>query len=178
MVGYEDILKNCIKQKKQVSIERAEIDDEPIAAIPVKASEQLLLLHYLYDFYLDGFKVLRMADITDIVRGDVEIFHDEIISKEGMTDLLCTPDISIDSWKIFFNVISKEDRLIDISLEEMDDGTSFFVGKVSRAEQEFLELVEIDALGNYHEQATRISYQDITLVSFGNRYSELLDKYS
>ena len=41
MMEYEDVIKLCISQKKQMTIEREEIDDEPITAIPIMISQQL-----------------------------------------------------------------------------------------------------------------------------------------
>ena len=65
-MGYENIIKSCIASKKQVTIEREDVDDEPITAIPIMISQELLLIHYLYDFYIDGYKVLCIPDITTI----------------------------------------------------------------------------------------------------------------
>lgn len=175
---YEDVIKSCIAQKKQMTIEREEIDEEPITAIPIMISQQLLLIHYLYDFYLDGYKVLCLADITEIERGEIEKFHDKIIEKEKILDSLSVPNVSIGSWESFFNTIIKENRLIDISLENVLNRVSFFVGKVKVVGKNHLELLEIDGLGFYKKETTTIFYSDITLVSFGNRYSEFLNKYS
>lgn len=178
MKGYENIIKSCIASKGQVTIEREEIDDEPITAIPIMRSQQLLLIHYLYDFYIDGYKVLCISDVTKIERGEIEEFHDEILLKEGMLNLLHTPKVSISSWKDFFNSMMEENRLIDISLEKVEYGKTFFVGKVRAAKENFLELQEMDGLSNYKSEIAKLFYKDITLVSFGNRYSEFLDKYS
>lgn len=178
MAEYEKILKSCIDYKKQVTIERDEVDDEEITAIPIMMSRQLLLVHYLYDFYMDGYKVLRISDITKIERGEVEEFHDKIIDREGMLNVSCPPKVSILSWKDFFCAMIKENRMIDISLEKLQSGKTFFVGKIKAVKEDFLELQEIDVLGNYKHKVVKVLYKDITLVSFGNRYSVLLDKYS
>lgn len=175
---YQNVIKSCIVSKKQITIEREEVDDEPITAIPIMMSEQLLLIHYLYDFCTDGYKVLCIPDITKVERGKIEEFHDEIICKEGMLNLLCAPKVSICSWKDFFDSMVKENRLIDVSLEKVQNGKNFFVGKVRATNENFIELQEMDGLGNYKRGISKLFYKDITLVSFGNRYSELLDKYS
>ena len=168
-MGYENIIKSCIASKKQVTIEREDVDDEPITAIPIMISQELLLIHYLYDFYIDGYKVLCLLDITKIARGEIEEFHDEIIHKEGILNLLCAPKVSICSWKDFFDSMLKENRLIDISLEKVQSGKTFFVGKVRATNENFLELQEMDGLANYKCDMTKLFYKDITLVSFGNR---------
>ena len=83
MAEYEKILKSCIDYKKQVTIERDEVDDEEITAIPIMMSRQLLLVHYLYDFYMDGYKVLRISDITKIERGEIALKNRQNLSMEG-----------------------------------------------------------------------------------------------
>lgn len=178
MAGYEKILKSCIDYKRQVTIERDRVDDEELTAIPIMMSRQLLLVHYLYDFYLDGYKVLRISDITRVERGEVEEFHDKIIDREGMLEVSCPPKVSIVSWKDFFCTMIEENKMIDISLEKLQSGKTFFVGKVKAAKENFLEFQEIDVLGNYERKTVKILYRDITLVSYENRYSVLLDKYS
>lgn len=112
---YRNIIESCIGSNKQVSIEREEVDDEPITAIPIMISQQLLLIHYLYDFYLDGYKVLCISDITKIKRG-------------------------YQFMERFFQYNDERKKLIDISLEKVEDETTFFVGKIKSARKDFLEL--------------------------------------
>ena len=178
MEKAKEILDACVKERRQVCIERDDIDDEPITAIPLKVSNQLVLIQYLYDFAVDGYKVLCMEDITAIQRGKVEEFHDRIFQEEGMLDAVSVPGASIDSWMCFFANMFEEKRMLDISLERLRSEAAFFVGKVKMVEGDSLELLEIDALGNYGSEPTKIYYKDITMVSFGNRYSEFLNKYS
>lgn len=148
-----------------------------MAAIPVKISKKLLLVHYLFDFYVDGFKVMCLSDITNIRRNEIEIFHDEIIWQEGLLETWYVPEVSMDGWKEFFASIMKMDKMMDISLERKEKGRSFFVGKVIKVKKKYIQFLEIDVYGDYKDKTTRICYKDITLVSFGNRYSEMYDKY-
>lgn len=185
-----NLLKKCIKKQSQISIERKAVDDEPITAIPIAMSKKLLLIHYLYDFQFDGFKVLTMKDISRVKRGKVEKFHDKILKKEKIKKSV-SPDVKVDSWRDFFHSITKENKLIDISLERKTPGSeqTFFVGKVVSVNKKSINLLEISTLGIYDpkrkkyrfklfEGGTKIKFKDITAVSFGNRYSEVLDKFS
>lgn len=178
MEHAKQILEACVKERRQVYIERDDIDDEPITLIPLKVSNQLVLVQYLYDFAMDGYKVLCLEDITAIQRGKIEEFHDRIFQEEGMLDAMRVPNVSMDSWMSFFANMYEEKRMLDISQERIQSEMTFFVGKVKLVEGDSLELLEIDALGNYKSEPTKIYYKDITMVSFGNRYSEFLDKYS
>ena len=185
-----NLLKKCIKKQSQISIEREAIDDEPITAIPIAMSKKLLLIHYLYDFQFDGFKVLTMKDISRVKRGKVEKFHDKILKKEKIKKSV-SPDVKVDSWRDFFHSIARENKLIDISLERKTPGfeQTFFVGKVVSVNKKSINLLEISTLGKYDkkrkkyrfklfERGTKIKFKDITAVSYGNRYSEVLDRFS
>ncbi len=178
MEHVKQILETCVKERRQADIERDDVDDQPITAIPLKVGNQLVLIQYLYDFAMDGYKVLCLEDITAIQWGAVEEFHDRIFREEGMLDAVCVPSVSIDSWMSFFASMFEEERMLDISLERLRSEEMFFVGKVKLVEGDSLELLEIDPLGNYKSEPVKIYYKDITMVSFGNRYSDFLDKYS
>lgn len=178
MENAKEILNEFVKERRQVHIEREDIDDEAVTAIPLKVGNQLALVQYLYDFSMDGYKVLCLEDFTEIKRGRIEEFHDRIFREEGMLDAVCVPEVSIDSWMSFFASMCEQNRMLDISLERLRSEETFFVGKVKLVQGDSLELWEIDALGNYESEPATIYYKDITMVSFGNRYSEFLDKYS
>ena len=174
---YRKFLKDCIKQRKQVYISRTKLKDEHMSAIPAKISRQLLLVQYLLDFHVDGFKVIRLSDLTDIRRNEIEIFHDEIMEKEGLLDTLYVPDVAIDDWKDFFASIMKMDKMVAVSLERKEKGRSFFLGKVKKVKEKSIQLLYMDVYGDYEEKTTKICYKDITLVDFDDRYSEMYDKY-
>jgi len=173
-----EIIRECIDKKMQISIEREEIDDESLSTIPIAVSDQLLIVEYLYDFNFDGFKVLCMNDISKIKRGKVEEFHDKILISEGLIvkeELMS--DIKTNTWFDFFESMLDKRKMIDISLERVNKGRTFFVGKIVSVKKEYLEILEVDIVGNWYKDVTQIFYENITLVSFANRYCEILNKY-
>lgn len=68
-------------------------------------------------------------------------------------------------------------KMIDISLERVNKGRTFFVGKIVSVEKEFLKILEVDIVGNWYKDVTQIFYKNITLVSLANKYCEILNKY-
>lgn len=171
-------IKEYIKDFSQIYIYRDDIDDDGIAGIPLKINNDFLLILYLYDFVFDGYKVLTLDDITEWRGNQIEEFHDYILAQEGTVknaDRL--ENLNIDSWKNIFGFLQNHQKMIDISLEREEEKRNFFVGKVDEVFEDSIMLREISVTGEYKNRRKRIYYKDITLISFGNRYSEMLDKY-
>jgi len=68
-------------------------------------------------------------------------------------------------------------KMIDISLERVNKGRTFFVGKIVSVKKEYLEILEVDIVGNWYKDVAQIFCDNITLVSFANRYCEILNQY-
>lgn len=163
-----------IKEGEVITVERESLDDYDMELIPQKIGGNLLLASYVYDFEIDGFKVITIKDITKIKRGEAERFHDFILEKEGLKTK-AKMNLPIDSWYDFFLSIP-QNEVIDISLEKEMYKENFFVGKIQEITENHLDFLTIDMKGK-RSDCVQISYEDITLVSFQNRYSKLLQKY-
>ena len=76
-------------------------------------------MQYLNDFIFDGFKVLRINDISKVIRGAVEEFHDEILKSEQLAvhESMMT-GVEASSWPSFFESICGRRNIIDMSLEK------------------------------------------------------------
>ena len=171
-------IKRYIDDALQVSISSKVMDDDEISAIPLKISDDLLCIMYIFDFVCDGYKVLRIKDITELKRDEVDEFHDYIINKQGIIrDVDRLDNLNVDSWNTVFDYLCDNEIMLDISLEAKEIGKNFFVGKVEKVNDNNIMLREVDAFGEYKKKSKRIYYDDITMISFGNRYSEMLDKY-
>lgn len=170
-------IQNCIVNKQQISIERNEIDDNAITAIPISESEKLLLIEYIYDFNMDGFKVILIDTITSVVRSEVEIFHDKIFKEEGIkSEFDNISDLPIHNWYVLFGAVMHTEKVIDISLGKTED--AFYVGRIIHVNDTFIEFQEISPTGEWDKDTVLIYYDDIIMASFQNRYSQILAKYS
>lgn len=172
-------IKQYIDGSLEIGIWREKIDDDLISAIPLKRSNDLLLILYLYDFMLDGYKVLSMKDITEIQREESDKFQDYIIQRQGIIKNVDRLEkVNIDSWNDVFRFLHEKDKMLDISLERIENKRNFFVGKVDEIYDNFMMFREVTTLGIFKERRKKIYYEDITMISFGNKYSEMLDKYA
>lgn len=171
-------IEQYIDHQSEITIKREAVDDEPISAIPVKVSSRLLLIYYIYDFTFDGCKVLSVEDISEIQREEIDRFHSYIIQREGIVQGADVyGDMDIDTWQGVFRYLHEYGKMLDISLERIVDKQNFFVGKVDAIFDDHILLREVTALGVFKNGRKKIYYNDITMVSFANKYSEMLDKY-
>jgi hypothetical protein len=83
-----------------VTIERANIDENIIQGYILHESDSLVLIYSVFDFYLDGLRVLRKNDITSMTSTDTDKFHAKLLRDEGIyqkVDLSLNYDLR--SWK-------------------------------------------------------------------------------
>jgi hypothetical protein len=62
----------------------------PILCIPLAIGAEIVLIQYINDFRLEGYEIIRIKDISKVVREDTEIFIEDIIKKrEYMSKSKC-----------------------------------------------------------------------------------------
>jgi len=74
------------KHRDLVSIRRAGVDDHSIQGFILDFSDDLVLLHHVYDFHSDGLLLLRCADITSCEAGATNRFQRDLLRTEGILD--------------------------------------------------------------------------------------------
>ena len=176
-IEISKIIEESIVNKNHIKIQRSKIVEEDISAIPIKASEQLLLFKYIVDFKYDGYKVIQLKDISSIRSGEIERFHEQIFEKENLniTNIDELKDIIITDWEMLFNSLYNNIEIIEIECEKNSDG--FYLGKICSIEKESITFLEMDLLGQWDKEPCIINYKDITVVNFKDRYSTILCKY-
>jgi hypothetical protein len=143
--------------------------------IPIMMSDNLLLFRYFVDFYLDGFKIIRIHDISQIERGNKEGFFEDIIRKEGLYKKFNEVAItSIDNWKVAIQSINAKYPCYIIERELSTCG--LVIGKSIKHLNQNLEFHPFSPTGEWEEFET-IQYDEITCVSFNDGYSKTISKY-
>ena len=174
----ENTIKICGQNNNLTEIERKNIDTSNILATPLKVSNELLLIAYWYDFVMDGFKVIRISDITNIIQNESIEFIKMIFEKEKIkADELDIQTINISSWYSFFKEIKKEQQIVIVESERKTD-SDFYIGRIEMVEDNNLKLLCFDTAGNWDNEASIIGYSNITCVTFQDRYSSYMGKYA
>ena len=60
---------------------------------------------------------------------------------------------------------------------EREESDAFLIGQIVRVNKKSVTLRGFDALGRWDEENTRVSYGDITLVTFDDEYITVFSKY-
>ena len=178
MKKLKDLLEGYIENKNIISIERQKIDPHKIIATPLKMSQHLLLFAYWYDFFPNGFKIIKMDDITSIRHDDSEIFIEEINRNEKIKiDSKRIDSISIINFQQVLKMLAELNVIVTVEHEGYQD-SDFYIGEILSIKPESAEILEFDSAGKWYEKSSTVKYEDITCVTFNDNYSLLMGKYA
>lgn len=166
-------LEKGIKNKLQYRIERNSFDDNYLYGIPIKVSSEFLLFAHMYDFCFDGFKIIRLSDITSLRHDEQESFAEMIYKKEGTT-IEDIPDFGVHNIKSILE--STKSNNIIVECEKNDD--AFFVGKVVDLFDTEFSFLEFDGIGVWQKDTALIKYKDVTCITISGKYLNTISKYT
>lgn len=172
-----DKIDKAIDEKRVIRFGREHIDPNCINGVPLLRSENLLLIEYYNDFCQDGYKVVRIGDITGVYYNEEERFYEEILKQEGIYKGLSIPGMEkIYNWKSLFEKLKKLYQTIIIECEEYDI-EDFYIGKILKIKEKCLQFLYFDTMGRWRESPNEINFNEITSVTFADRYSAIYSKY-
>lgn len=179
-MGENDIRKKLeiqIKEHNVIRIDRNKIDVCTIDCVPLLMGKDMILVQYLYDYMIDGYRIIRMSDITSIHHNDVDRFSKEILMKEKILDKIkSSPINNIDNFNNIFQQLRKIGKNIVIEIETMDS-TDLYIGQIKEVYDDSVLFWNFDGLGKWDEAPARIYFHDITVIIFDDRYSTIISKY-
>jgi hypothetical protein len=174
MKKFYDPLENFIKNENIISIKRENLDESKLVSIPVKMSKKLLLVKYWYDFLFDGYKIIRIRDITEIKQ---EMVIEEIHKREKITTNSGNiTSLDIDGWQQIFKWMFSLDIIVIIECERINE-IDFYIGRILDVRTKAVKILHFDGEGKWDENKTVIKYQHITCVSFYCRYIKFMSRY-
>jgi hypothetical protein len=129
------------KDRSLVSIFRDQIDGQSTEGYILAASDELVVIQYVYDFHLDGIKVLRMADISEIECSETNEFQKELLINECLERQVPfdTP-IDASGWGPLLSQFSKNYPIMIVECEDSDEN-SFVIGRVLKVHADSVELL-------------------------------------
>jgi hypothetical protein len=168
-------LKDYIKNENIVSIERNKIDNDWLLSMPLKSSTTLLLLSHLNEFLFDGFKIIRIGDITKLRH---EPTVEEILKREKIAIALeDEQSINIEGWRQAFIELSSINPIVIIECEHLEN-VDFYIGEIKNVTSESVELLYFDGDGKWDNEISIIDFIDITCVTINDRYSTFMGRYA
>jgi len=168
-----------IGQKDELAeIFRTEIDEVSILGNPVAVSNELLCLESINDFSSNGYRILRLRDVTDVSASDKNEalrFMTAICKNEGVFSKN-NPSVDIKSWASVFSCLKAENLPVTVECA-FDDAIDYYVGWVTSLDGSIATMKCFDGSGVMFEDDMKINLNFVSQVMVFEKYTSLTAKY-
>ena len=178
---YKEIskaLQNAQKNDEVVEIFRGEMDEVSILANVISFSQDLICVESINDFTSNGYRILRLKDITDISlsdKNDSLRFMNYICKKEDVFSL-SNPEIDIKSWASVFAFLASEKLPVTVECA-LDDAFDYYVGWITSLNGNIATMKCYDGSGVMFEEDMKINLSFVSQIMVKEKYTTLTAKY-
>ena len=114
-------------------------------------------------------------DINNIKYDEVDIFISAILKKENIAPKIKKVlSLKIDNFEIIFKYFYNKKENIIIECER---NSEFNIGRILKIYDDHIMFLNFNGEGTWDKDPLDIYYEDITLISFRNRYVKYMSKY-
>lgn len=165
------------KDRALVSIYRDGIDNQSIEGYVLGVSAQLAVLQYVHDFRLDGLRVLRIADITEVDCSETCGMQQELMRQEGLEKLVpFGAGYGADNWRQAITLLSQDYPLMILECEASDEN-SFVIGRVLDIKETSVTILGFSGAGVWDDAPTTLGFDDITSCQAGSNYLSVYQRH-
>lgn len=169
-------LKKCMENHALCALNRDFIDPLSIYGFPVEMSGSLAAVAFVYDFMPDGYKIVRVTDITEVFCEEAERFLENIVRTEHKDFVPEPTGFALDSMQELCTDLKKRDCFVSIECEAEEENI-FLIGKIQSVTQKELRLRTFDGMGVWDEEEASVPIDGVSCISVGNAYVNVLSKY-
>jgi len=171
-------LKSHIENQRYIEITFISLEDmkaETICCIPLSISGKLLLMLVFIDFLPDGYRIMRLQDISKVDYDETCRYFDRIVKQEGALQLIKkAPDILIEDWKSTF--ASLRDKGIIVIIDIGKEGC-IHIGEVVESTAREVRMRCFSPVGVWDDGEWHELIKNITYVEFSTHYTNTYTKY-
>ena len=144
----------------------------------VDYSDKFVVLQVTDDFKLMGFEIFPVQSIVKIRYNKNDKYYDKIMVWENEKGGLgIKTKVDLLSWTTIMKTFQK--RKVNIIIEcEDPDIDSFTIGPVERIIEKSVYVRYFDATGFFDKKLTKINFEDISKITFDDRYIDVFSKYT
>ncbi len=175
-------LQELVHQRQAIRVTPRHRPDEKLYGVPLAVTDELLLLHEIREFHLDGYLVLPLHNIRGVRLRDSEETMQRILTAEGALKPLglSEPVVLTNLFDMFASLQASN---IFVSVEACEPRgkfvEDFFVlGRVADVASKRVSILPFDATGRWEESPTALPYKRILSVTFLNEYMNVFSKYA
>jgi hypothetical protein len=177
--SYDIMLQKHIDKKDFIKINRTfKNREENISGFLLALSKRFLLLQVDNEFQLNGYAIIPKDRFDSIRCNSYDKAFKRMYKEEGILDTAYgfNQSLPLRSWKELFSGLKKLDYHLIVECEDKDEPV-FLIGPVRRVTKDKVSIQYYDPAGILEKKLTTVSYDDITIIKFGDRYSTTFRKY-
>ncbi len=171
-------IEDCKGKQKYVRLTRVRGDfQDTDRGYILDYSTDFILLQMTNDFALNGYCIFPLDTVKDVRTNKNDKFYDRVMNLEKLKDQIGIPfNVDLTSWKTIFQTLKKTKLTVTTECEEphLD---YFCIGTLQKVGTNKVSALYFSADGIADEIPTTTEYDNITKISFGDRYSNILTKY-
>ena len=172
-----ETLERRAESRALVTIFRNLDDVENLEAYVVGVGSELVLLHVVEDFHLDGYCILPRAHVERARHSSLERYRGAILRAEKVrTQVGFDGEIDLDGWNGAFKSLKTLGEPIIVE-DEREGSEEFVIGRIERVNKKSASIRGFDPIGRWYDDPTRFKYEDVTSLVFGSEYVTIYSKY-
>ncbi|HIV03267.1 MAG TPA: hypothetical protein IAC74_06795 [Candidatus Aphodoplasma excrementigallinarum] len=171
-----ELLKQSMQNAALCAVNRDFIDPLTLYGFPVELSGGLAAFSFIYDFRPDGYKIVRTSDITEVFSEEAEHFLERIVRAENPEFTPEPPGFALESMAALCTDLQEKKKIVTVECEGSEE-TIFLIGQICRVTNKEISMRTFDGMGVWDTEKAAVPLGDITCISVGNAYVEILSKY-
>jgi hypothetical protein len=177
----KEALAEAIADSDFVRVHRDLPDDTRIACYVETMGDTLVLVQPFFDFFPEGWAVIRLQDVVEVEYDDHEIVLGAMLHAEGIHRQTHPFPLELGSIGALLRQLHERGCPVIIEAEGPDPQeqlATFTLGSIESIDDLRVHMRAIDAAARYETELVRIPLRDITKVQIGAPYLKNFVKYA
>ena len=150
---------------------------EHIHGYAIGLSKSLLVMRWIEEFRVEGYKIVRIKDISEIRRNEYEETYDQILKHFQVPPATQSPKwLKYGNWKSVFNSLQKRKKCVAVNSISLNYD-EFALGLVEGTGRGSISIKAFDATAKWFDEPRVFRFQQIYQVGFDDRYHKIFYKY-
>ncbi len=172
-----DSLDKRAQARALVTLQRNLDGVETVEGFVLAVGKELVLLHVVDDFHLDGYRIVPRSQVERARHSAVERYRAAILRAEKVLGRIgIEGEIDLTDWNATFKSLKARGENVIVE-DEREESEEFVIGRIERVNKKSAAIRGFDALGRWDAETTRFKYVDVTSVTFGGEYVTTFTKY-
>lgn len=171
------VLERSLKEKNIVHIKRTIPRSENLNGYVVGLSKEIVVLHSINNFHLDGYLILPISQIESIRQGKYEKFLLKILKNEGVDEKVSYKNnLRIDTWQSALISIKNLKKIVILE-SDLSKNKRFLIGMIQEIRHDSAKIRNFDGTGMWEEKDRVVKFHELTLAVIDDEYTRIFGKY-